>query len=205
MLQGLAVSPKTGQEEFRRQGTSAGFRLTDFWRWSVSDLVSNVTRGRLAEFLVAKALGISTDGVRDEWAPYDLVTPDGVKIEVKSAAYVQSWFQRKLSPIQFAVRPTRGWDPATNRTDPEVRRQADVYVFALLAQRDKAAIDPLDLDQWRFYVLATAKLNAEWSGRTISLAGLERLAGAPCEFERLREALAGCMTSAHRTGRGKGV
>jgi hypothetical protein len=33
---------------------------------------------------------------------------------------------------------------------PDAKRQADVYVFALLAHEDRTTIDPLDLDQWKF-------------------------------------------------------
>jgi hypothetical protein len=48
--------------------------LIEFWQWSISDLVSNVSRGVLAEFIVAKALEINTvSNVRDEWAAYDLL------------------------------------------------------------------------------------------------------------------------------------
>lgn len=86
----LVTKPKTGSEVFHASRQALGFALHDFWRWSVSDLVSNATRGRLAEFIVASALGISSD-VRDEWSPYDLLSPEGLKIEVKSAAYIQSW------------------------------------------------------------------------------------------------------------------
>ena len=55
--------------------------LLDFWSWSASDLVSNATRGRLAEFIVANALGVES-GIREEWAAYDLATATGIKIEV---------------------------------------------------------------------------------------------------------------------------
>lgn len=68
----------------------------------MSDLVSNATRCRLAEYIVARALGISTAGVRDEWAAYDLITPDGIRIEVKSAAYLQSWRQTALSKVELS-------------------------------------------------------------------------------------------------------
>jgi len=68
-------------------------------RCSLSDLVSNATRGRLAEFIVAQALNVDTSGVRDEWAAYDLLTSSGIKVEVKSAAYLQSWAQRRHSNI----------------------------------------------------------------------------------------------------------
>src|SRR6266851_1966408 len=60
----LVAEPKTGHETFHANARGLGLTLSDFWRWSLSDLVSNATRGRLAEFIVADALGISTRGVR---------------------------------------------------------------------------------------------------------------------------------------------
>src|SRR5437899_2124650 len=81
----LLVTRKSGNERFRNHSMDLDFNLLDFWQWSASDLASNALRGRLAEYLVAKALGI-TDGVRSEWDPYDLRSPSGVRLEVKSAA-----------------------------------------------------------------------------------------------------------------------
>src|SRR5262252_1100889 len=84
--------PADGNEPF--SGTD--LRLGDFWRWAFSDLVSNVTRSTLAEFLVATAVGDSRP-VREEWADFDVLTPAGVRVEVKSSAYLQTWFQRQSS------------------------------------------------------------------------------------------------------------
>jgi hypothetical protein len=107
----LPLRRKTGAEPFQIGSETLPFDLLNFWKWSVSDLVSNATRGRLAEFIVAKALGISTEGVRDEWQAFYLLTLNGLKIEVKSAAYVQSWFQKALSPISFRVGKSLAFDP----------------------------------------------------------------------------------------------
>jgi hypothetical protein len=186
LLGRLGVTTKTGEEPFRSNGASLEYTLLDFWRWSVSDLVSNATRGRLAEFIVARALGICTEGIRDEWAAYDLVTPEGVRIEVKSAAYLQSWSQRRLSPIQFITRRTRAWDPETNILHQSAARHAHLYVFALLAHTDKRSVDPLNLDQWTFYVLRTALLDARTrSQHSITLKTLERLSGGPVDYHGL--------------------
>lgn len=46
-----------GTEEFHNAGTSLGFNVADFWGWSVSDLVSNASRGILAEYIVGRAVG----------------------------------------------------------------------------------------------------------------------------------------------------
>lgn len=172
----LSVLPKTGDEPLHLNGRPLGPRLIDFWRWSASDLVSNVARGVFAEFLVAHALGIDTGGVRDGWAAFDLMTADGIRIEVKSAAFIQSWWQRRLSPIAFRVRRTRAWDPETGSTTSGPVRCADVYVFALLAHRDKATVEPLNVDQWRFFVVPTAVLDARTrSQHSITLNTLGRI------------------------------
>lgn len=180
-----------GSEHFCTGGHTLDFDVLDFWRWSVSDLVSNATRGRLAEYIVARALGIPTSGVRDEWAAFDLETATGIKVEVKSAAYLQSWYQKAPSQVIFSVRKARAWDPATNTLAAEAARQADVYVFALLAHRDKTTLDPLDLDQWRFYVVATATLNARTrSQHSITVPSLEALGAGPVLFAELAGAVA---------------
>jgi hypothetical protein len=117
---------RTGAEHFYSGATELGFDLLSFWQWSWSDLLSNATRGVIAEFLVANALGVAAGGVRHEWAAYDLETPEGVTVEVKSAAYLQRWHQDQLSSISFVVPKTRAWDPRTNRMSNEVARQAHV-------------------------------------------------------------------------------
>ena len=185
-LEKLEVVRKDGGERFRAGGSDLDFSVLDFWRWSASDLVSNATRGILAEYIVARALEIPTEKeVRDEWAPYDLEMPEGIKIEVKSAAYVQSWKQLRYSPINFGVPKTRTWDADSGHYDlSEPGRHADVYVFALFAQRE-APISPLDLDQWKFYALSTTKLDDR---KSISLSALEELA-SPVAYHELADAV----------------
>ena len=139
---------KSGSERFRDGLKELDFDLLSFWQWSASDLVSNATRGIVAEYLVARAISANAEGVRDEWAAYDLETEDGVKVEVKSAAFLQSWYQVRPSRVSFIVPKARAWDPSTNFLSEKPVRQADVYVFALLAHQDKLTIDPMDVGQW---------------------------------------------------------
>jgi hypothetical protein len=63
-----------------------------------------------------------------------------MKVEVKSAAYIQTWYQSSLSKISFRTPKTRAYDPNNNQLDVEARRQADVYIFAVLAHQDKSTI-----------------------------------------------------------------
>lgn len=158
----VKVTRKTGDETFHANGTSIGTKLSNFWQWSSSDLLNNAWRGIVAEYIVAHALGLA-DGTRVEWDAYDLITPSGVKIEVKSAAYLQTWHQNDYSKIQFGVQPTLAWDYTTGKYETEQRRQADVYVFCLLSHKDKSTVDPLDVTQWEFYLLPTATLNERLS------------------------------------------
>ena len=136
---------------------------------------------------MANALTISTSSVRDEWGSYDLQTPEGLKVEVKSAVYIQTWYQSSLSKISFRVPKTRTYDPNTNQLDVDAKRQADVYVFAVLAHQDKITIDPLNVDQWEFYVLPSATLDARTRSQyAITLPTLRRLSGGPVTYAKLR-------------------
>ena len=183
----LNIERKTGCERFRVDSLDLDFDLLGFWQWSMSDLVNNTTRSVLAEYIVAHALDVPTDEARNAWAPYDLVTPGGVKVEVKSSSYLQSWAQSGLSSISFDISPSHAWDDEIGGFDAECKRRADVYVFVLLAHQDKATINPMNLDQWRFYVLSTAKLNEHFNDqKSLSLSGLEKHA-SQVGFQKLKD------------------
>ncbi|MCU0222778.1 MAG: hypothetical protein MUF27_01630 [Acidobacteria bacterium] len=190
----LTASRKSGAEAFHLDGETLAFDVLDFWRWSGSDLLENTRRGILAEYIVARALGISTDSVRAGWSAYDLETPDGIRIEVKSAAYLQSWAQQRLSTIQFAIAERRGWSAETNLLEGTPRRHADVYVFALLAHQIKEAVDPMNLAQWRFWAVPTPLLDERArSQHSITIPSLRALAGEGCGFAEIRAAVCRCV------------
>jgi hypothetical protein len=157
-LKQILVASKTGNEVLTDNEWTTKYCLFDFWRWSLSDILSNATRGRFAEFIVGTAIDLNIDKPREEWEPFDLVLDDKIKIEVKSAAYIQSWTQLKLSPIRFSIKPSRFIDVET-RMVSEYKRHADVYVFCHLKHIDKTSINPLKMEQWDFYVLPTSQLD----------------------------------------------
>jgi hypothetical protein len=185
----LRVVQKEGSETLHLSGQPMGIRLLDFWRWSASDLISNTMRGVFAEFLVANALGVAKTA-RVEWAPYDLVTENGTSIEVKASVYIQSWYQSRLSRIQFSIRPASKWGASTNQFSPEKLRSADLYVFCVLSHRDQSTLDPLDLNQWDFYVLPTSILNQAFpTQKSIGLASLLLLNPCHARYEDLKECI----------------
>jgi hypothetical protein len=99
-----APSFMTGNEGI--DGTGATLR--DFWAWSMSDLRANTVRSSLAEFLVARAVG-ADHRPPVEWDSYDVLTPDGVRVEVKCGAYLQTWAQSQLSTVTFGGLKARTW------------------------------------------------------------------------------------------------
>lgn len=191
-LDALPISRRTGSEPLTAHGTAAGATLADFWAWACSDVISNRLRGILAEYIVAFALGVA-DGVRTEWDAVDLRLPDGLDVEVKSAAYVQSWSQQQLSRIGFDIAPTKGWNARTDVVAAVPHRPSRVYVFCLLHHTDRATIDPLNLDQWEFYVTPTIALDAALGAQTrISLARLRAITPSSVTFGELAARVAEC-------------
>ena len=189
-IEALPPIRMTGNEHFHQSGKQIDFSVLNFWQWSSSTLVGNALRGVLAEFIVASACGIA-DGVRVEWDAVDLTTKSGIRIEVKSSAYIQSWQQNKLSPIKFDIALKHGWDAATNQMEEYKLRSADVYVFCILSETDQQKIDPLNIDQWQFFVVATSKLNDTFGEqKTVGLNSLrKRLALEPIGFNSLYSAI----------------
>lgn len=185
----IEVERKSGKEPFHRNGDPLPFDLLGFWQWSASDLLSNATRGILAEYLVAKDLGV-TDGARVEWDVFDATTMEGVKVEVKAASYLQSWHQNTYSRISYSTRSTYAWGASTNRFSEEQKRQADVYVFCLLDHKDQRTVDPLNVNQWRFFVVSAERLNEEiGEQKSISLSRLEQIGAIEAQFGEISQAI----------------
>lgn len=153
-LPAIEVTRKSGKECFL--GMDKERSLQDFWAWAFSDLVSNTQRGKLAEYIVATAMSCD-GGTSPTWGSFDLLSPEGIKIEVKASAYIQSWEQKDFSRIEFSIAESLFWDGLVYAK--EKKRQADIYVFCVLKHKDQESINPLDLEQWEFYPVATHKLN----------------------------------------------
>lgn len=184
-LKSIDVARKTGEERFELEHKKLEITLLEFWQWSQSDLLSNALRGVLAEFIVAKALGIETHS-RTEWDSYDLMSKKGLKIEVKSSAYLQSWAQMKHSEIRFDISPRKGLDKESGQYSGASKRNSDIYVFCLLHHKDKKTVNVLDLTQWTFFVLQTSVLNDKrLEGKTIGLNSLLTLNPQQCNFEEI--------------------
>ncbi len=164
----------------------------EFWKWAFSDFISNALRGVLAEFIVANALEC-VHRPRTEWNAYDLETNEGLKIEVKSSSYLQSWEQNKHSTIRFDIGHKKSWDSKTNTSSSQAIRSANVYVFCIFAATDKTQANPLNLGQWFFLVCSTKLINERLaSQKSVGLASLEKLGLERLSFTQLAKGVLCC-------------
>ncbi|WP_422005792.1 hypothetical protein [Roseivirga pacifica] len=172
-------------DSFKYNEADLAFNILDFWQWNQSDLIENRNRGILAEFLVMKGLDLKSE-TRLEWDAYDFKTENGLKIEVKSASYIQAWRQKKLSSISFNIKKTKALLEDNNYANsPE--RQADIYILCLLHHKDQTTINPMDLKQWRFYLVTKTVLDKELlDQKTLSLSTLKLLPHKSCDFYGLK-------------------
>lgn len=181
MIQPIETIRRTGSELF----IGTGETLLDYWAWAHSDIASNAERGKIAEYLVKCALH-DTSPFRKEWEPYDVLTPDSIRVEVKSSAYLQTWVQSKMSAIQFDIAPKRAWDRQTNLYSDSICRNSDIYIFCLFSCQDAALANPLDTTQWEFYVLPTRILDQSVpTQKSISLTSLLRLGATKTIFAEM--------------------
>jgi len=185
-LDEIITTPKKPNERFSFNDKSLNFTLSDFWSWNLSDLIENRNRGILAEFIVRQALDLK-EPTRLEWDAYDLMTKDKVKIEIKSSAYLQAWKQNKFSTISFGIAPTKIL-LENNSYSKEKTRQADIYIFCLLDHKDKETINPMNLNQWTFYLVKTKTLNKKLhEQKSLGLSTLESIEHEKCNYNDIKE------------------
>lgn len=185
ILRAIKTTLKSGNEKFIFDNKELPIDVLSFWSWSSSELLGNALRGVLAEFIVASTID-QLDKPREEWDSYDLKTNSGLKIEIKSSSYLQSWDQKELSKIIFGIQPTH--KDRTNQT--EKIRQSDIYIFCVLSHQDKKTVNPLDLTQWDFYILETSILNEKTSTqKTISLSSLLNLNPVKIQYTDLKNTI----------------
>jgi len=167
-----------------REISQTGQTVGDFWVWAYSDVDTNIMRAVYAEWLVGTALGC-VGGIRPSWTPWDL-DYDGARVEVKSTSYMPNWGRRVDGPRPhnlarrehpesrltksrtFDIKATGATLPADSAVplgpdadyyeESEIKRRANIYIFAYYAERDPERYSSLDVGGWRFYVLPTPEL-----------------------------------------------
>lgn len=182
-----------GSDHFIIGNKNTDITLEDFWLWAYTDFVNNIQRGALAEFIVASAIGC-TESSRIQFRPFDLMSPEGWRIEVKCASYVQSWENRHPDHISYSIAPASLPDPVLGYIDNAPKqRNCDCYVFSLYKATSPDQ-NPLDLDLWEFFVLNTAVLDAEKpTQKSITLPSLLTLHPVSCSYSELGKSISAAM------------
>ena len=158
-----------------------------FQTWLTHNLLSNTLRGHLAEYIVGLAVGADLRHGRHEWDNFDVITPSGKTLEVKSSAYHQQWHSGAPSRISFGIAQKSLYSEEAQAWGNTKGRWADGYVFAVLGTPDGARPNPLDTDAWDFYVVPTPVLDAAVGERKgLSLGALKGFSES-CSYEALAE------------------
>ena len=168
VLFGGGVSPSTAS-------------LAEFWQWGFGDLCDDDVNGIFAEWVVHLLLDVPSKR-RVSWANSDIITPSGIRVEVKSSSYWQSWklineFGQAIAPpsnglpldgkIRFSGLKARDATAPASGASPKAFK-SDMYVFAFQAETDPNRWNAMDLSQWEFYVFSVEELS-QFAGQSVSL------------------------------------
>ena len=109
-----------------------------------------------------------------------------VRISLHHSVYLQAWAQKDLSRISFGGLRKRkfpftpdGWALSDLKAP-----KADVFVFALEIAQNHQEYDPMDVDQWAFWVLPAHRIDQDSIALSV-LAGRAKRLG----FADLRDAI----------------
>ena len=176
-----------GNEKFESNNSKLDFDIKDFWKFQYSNIYS--LHGEMAEFVVARALGINEAHNSDYWTLWD-ITYDNMRIEVKATAYFHMWNTNgKVSNRRaFSIAKANGsYDPEI-AGNTELCRQNDVYVFCLINGETMETSNPLNLDNWEFYAVPTYFLNEHCGdNKTISIGRIRDFGFKPLRYDELKE------------------
>lgn len=120
-------------------------------------LVTNVLRGHVAEAIIALALEPEWNWCSADYAGWDFERADGLRLEVKQSAAMQSWSTGKPSKAIFDVAARTGYWESGTEWIAKAGRPAHLYVFAHHSIYGDD-VDHRDPAQWQFYVVPSHAL-----------------------------------------------
>lgn len=167
----------TGNETFLTGNKSIHLTIGDFWRWAYSDLFYCNNLSVLAEYIIASALEINGARSSALLKQYDFLTSNGFRVNVRTAAYVESRYANRPDCISFCI-SSFGIPCGNGKT----KQTSDVYVFCIYKGMKKTE-SPLNLDFWEFYVLPSSVLDKiNPPKKTITLPSLMKLEPLWCDY-----------------------
>lgn len=177
-----------GNETFKFIGKELGFNVMDYWRFQFSNLIDNL--GFVAEFLIAQSLHKNEPDNAMGWTLHD-IDYRGKRIEVKATSYYQAFKKSHIISEHrvFSIRKTH--IEYQNSKSP-LARQNDIYIFCLDKGRTKETANPLNLENWDFYIVPTKVINEQFGDqKTLSLKRLIKIEkyGVGLTYDKLKETI----------------
>ena len=177
-----------GKDLFELDGKTLDFSYMDFWKFQFSNIYN--LQEYIAEFLVAKSLGVTESFNTDHWTLYDVFYRN-TRIEVKQTSYYHPWNEGgKVSDVRvFGItKANSNYESAAE--DNRYERQNDIYVFCLNTGKTKEESYPLNLNNWEFYVVPTTFINEHCGdNKSISLNRLRSFGFAPLRYDEIKKAV----------------
>jgi len=133
------------------------FGILDLWKSKYSNIYN--MQDVIAEFLVEKALGIDKAQNTDYWTLYDILYRD-CRIEIKQTGYYHPWNENgKISNIRRFGITMANSNYEFEELENKFERQNDIYVFCLNTGETKEDSNPMNIDNWEFYIMPTKIIN----------------------------------------------
>ena len=178
-----------GNEQFIYQERALGFDMKDFWSFQYSNIY--ILHGEIAEFIVARALGVTDAQNSEYWTLWD-VSYREKRIEVKASGCYHLWNNNDniSSSRVFSIAKANGAYDYEKSGNKEFKRQNDIYVFCLNKGKTAEESYPLNLDNWEFYVVPTTFLDEHCGNqKTISLGRIQHFGFEAIGYDKLRGAI----------------
>jgi len=144
-------------------------------------LIENNLRGVFVEYLIVDILGLGWSVCDGSWNSWDIDGPNATRLEVKSSAYIQSWYnwsvsqgREGISVPRFDIAERKSfWDGESEVEFKGLGRAAHLYIFALHAEKDPEVADHRVPEQWNFYIVKSETLPV--GQKSIGLSGIQKL------------------------------
>ena len=180
------TSVMTGEEKFQQNGKEIDMSMLDLWQFKYSNIFN--MQEVIAEYLVAKALEKEKADNDTYWTLWDIDYREK-RIEVKETSYYHSYNK----PGKISKQRVFGINKANSSYEYEIEenryeRQNDIYVFCLNIGETAETSNPLNLDNWEFYIVPTDTINNNCGdNKTISLGRIQSLGFKAMRFDQIKK------------------
>lgn len=124
----------------------------------------------------------------DSWTLFDILYRN-TRIEIKQTSYYHPWNEGgKISNQRtFGITMANSNRENIRSEENKFERQNDIYVFCLNIGKTKETANPMNLENWRFYIIPTKIINEECgNNKSISLNKVRKI-GVEVGFFRIKQ------------------